>query len=132
MVGIPLEHSARPDHNPQSGTDENQLQFHQPDEALTNRDLIPDSRTASPEASVYSEEMITMVEAALLKARHEDREAFLLFTVEGFTPEEISVISERPVEEVRKSVRSARDYLRQALPMPDEFKDKLLQHGKIA
>ena len=132
VIGIPLDHSARPDHNTQEGSDENQLQFHQPDEALTNRDLIADSRTASPEASVYSEEMITLVEAALLKAKHEDREAFLLFTVEGFTPEEISVISDRPVEAVRKSVTSARDYLRKALPMPDEFKDKLLQHSKIA
>ena len=99
---------------------------------MTNRDLIADTRTASPEASAYSDEMITLVEATLLKARREDREAFLLFTVEGFTPDEIAVISDRPVDEVRKSVVSARDYLRKALPMPDEFKDKLLQHAKIA
>lgn len=132
VVAIPLEHSPRPDHNEQVGTDENQLQFHQPDDAMTNRDLIADRRTATPEASVYSEEMITMVEAALLKASPEDREAFLLFAVEGFTPDEISAISDRPVEQVRKSVTSARDYLRRALPMPDEFKDKLLQHAKIA
>jgi hypothetical protein len=29
-------------------------------------------------------------------------------------------------------VASARDYLSKVLPMPDEFKDKLLQHAKIA
>lgn len=132
VISIPLDHSARQDHNTQHGTDENQLQFHQPDESMTNRDLIADTRTASPEASAYSDEMITLVEATLLKARREDREAFLLFTVEGFTPDEIAVISDRPVDEVRKSVVSARDYLRKALPMPDEFKDKLLQHAKIA
>ncbi len=132
VISIPLDHSARPDHNTQSGTDENQLQFHQPDEAMTNRDLIADRRTASPEASAYSDEMITLVEATLLKAKPEDREAFLLYTVEGFTPDEIAVISDRPIEDVRKSVVSARDYLRKALPMPDEFKDKLLQHAKIA
>lgn len=132
IVGIPLDHAARPDHNTQVGTDENHLQFHQPDEAVANRDLIADQRTATPEASAYSEEMINIVEAALLRATPEDREAFLLFAVEGFTPDEISAISDRPVEHVRKSVASARDYLRRALPVPDEFKDKLLQHSKIA
>lgn len=132
MISVPLDHAARPDHNEQVGADENQLQFHHPDEAMTNRDLIADRRTATPEASAYSDEMITIVEAALLKARPEDREAFLLFAVEGFTPDEISAISDRPVEQVRKSVTSARDYLRRSLPMPDEFKDKLLQHAKIA
>lgn len=132
VIAIPLDHAARQDHNTQSGTDENQLQFHQPDESMTNRDLIADPRTSSPEASAYSDEMITLVEATLLKAKREDREAFLLFTVEGFTPDEIAVISDRPVEDIRKSVMTARDYLRKALPMPDEFKDKLLQHAKIA
>jgi RNA polymerase sigma factor (sigma-70 family) len=132
LASVPLDHAPRPDHNMQVGADENQLQFHQPDEAMANQDLIADRRTATPEASVYSEEMITMVEAALLKAKPEDREAFLLYAVEGFTPDEISAISDRPVDHVRKSVTSAREYLRRALPMPDEFKDKLLQHAKIA
>jgi DNA-directed RNA polymerase specialized sigma24 family protein len=76
--------------------------------------------------------MVTMVEAALLQAQPQDREAFLLYVVEGFTPDEISVISDRSVEQVRKSVVSAREFLRKSLPMPDEFKDKLLQHAKIA
>jgi RNA polymerase sigma factor (sigma-70 family) len=129
---VPLDSAARGVGRNVTGSDENELQFHQPDESVANRDLIADSRTATPEASVYTEEMIDMVEAALLQAKPEEREAFLLYAVEGFTPDEISVISDRPVEQVRKSVTSARDFLRKALPMPDEFKDKLLQHAKIA
>ena len=129
---VPLDHAAQKDRRMPPGTDENELQFHQPDEAVANEDLIPDTRVATPEATVYSEEMVTMVEAALLKARPQDREAFLLYVVEGFTPDEISVISDRPVDQVRKSVVSAREFLRKALPMPPEFKDKLLQHAKIA
>lgn len=132
VVGISLDHAAREDSGPQYGTDESELQFDQPDEAVANQDLIADTRVATPEATVYTEEMIAMVEAALLKAQPQDREAFLLYAVEGFTPDEIAVISERPADQVRKSVVSARDYLRKVLPMPDELKDKLLQHAKIA
>ncbi len=132
VLAIPLDQAAQKDKHAPYGTDESQLQFHQPDEAVANRDLIADLRTSTPEATVYTEEMIDLVEAALLKARPQDREAFLLYVVQGFTPDEIAVISERPVDQVRKSVVSAREYLRKALPMPDEFKNKLLQHAKIA
>ena len=130
VPSVPLDHAYRQTdvHN----VDEAQLQFHQPDEAVANSDLIADLRTSTPEASAASDEMITLVEASLLGAKREDREAFLLYAVEGFTPEEIAAISDRPVDQVRSSVRSAREYLRKALPVPDEFKDKLLQHSKIA
>lgn len=130
IISVPLDHSSR--QTDVHGSDEAQLQFHQPDESMVNRDLIPDRTTSTPEASAYTDEMITLVEGALLRAKREDREAFLLYAVEGFTLEEIAAISDRPIDQVRSSVASARDYLRKALPMPDEFKDKLLQHAKIA
>ncbi len=114
------------------GSDEPQLQYHQPDETMTEETVIADRRIATPEQSAASDEMLTLVEAALLSAQREDREAFLLFGVEGFTPEEIAAISERPVEQVRASIHAAREHLRKALPVPDEFKDKLLQHTRIA
>ena len=95
---VPLEHAAQRDGRTQHGTDENELQFHQPDEAVANQDLIADTRTATPEATVYTEEMVNMVEAALLQAQPQDREAFLLYVVEGFTPDEISVISARSAD----------------------------------
>jgi DNA-directed RNA polymerase specialized sigma24 family protein len=87
---------------------------------------------ATPEASAASEEMISLVEVALMSASREDREAFLLFAVEGFTLEEISVISDRSAEQVRRGILRARDHLQKTLSAPDEFKDKLLQHSKIA
>ncbi len=130
VLSVPLDHANR--QTDVHGTDETQLQFHQPDEAMVNRDLIADRSTSTPEASAYSDEMVTLVESVLLRAKREDREAFLLYVVEGFTPEEIAAIGDRPVDQVRNSINSAREYLRKALPMPDEFKDKLLQHAKIA
>jgi RNA polymerase sigma factor (sigma-70 family) len=127
---VPLDHAYRQTdiHN----ADELQMQFHQPDEAVANQDLIADYRVATPEASAASDEMITLVEYALLGAKPEDREAFLLYAVEGFTPDEISVITGKTVEQVRVSIATAREHLRKSLVVPDEFKDKLLQHSKTA
>ena len=127
---VPLDHAYR--QTDVHDADELQMQFHQPDEAVNNEDVIADVRVSTPEASVASDEMITLVEYALLGAKPEDREAFLLYAVEGFTPGEISVITSRPVEQVRASIAGAREHLRKSLVVPDEFKDKLLQHSKIA
>jgi DNA-directed RNA polymerase specialized sigma24 family protein len=113
-------------------SDEAQLQFHQPDEAMATQDHIPDRGTATPEEIAYSDEMIAMVEAALCDAGGKDREAFLLYAVEGFSPEEIAVISNRPIDQIRNSILAAREHLRKALPVPEEFKQKLLQQTKIA
>ncbi|HJT01648.1 MAG TPA: HPF/RaiA family ribosome-associated protein [Terriglobales bacterium] len=113
-------------------SDEPQLQYHQPDEQLIAQDTIPDRGTATPEDIAASDEMITLVEAALLSAPRENREAFILNAIEGFTVEEIAAITDRKPEQVRVSVNSARDHLRKALPIPNEFRDKLLQHSRTA
>ncbi|HTM87263.1 MAG TPA: HPF/RaiA family ribosome-associated protein [Terriglobales bacterium] len=113
-------------------SDEPQLQYHQPDEQLIAQDIIPDRGTATPEDIAASDEMITLVEAALLSAPREDREAFILNAIEGFTVQEIAVITDRKPEQVRASVNAARDHLRKALPIPNEFRDKLLQHTRTA
>jgi RNA polymerase sigma factor (sigma-70 family) len=130
VLQVPLDHAYR-----QTGVhneDELQMQFHQPDEAVINRDLIPDISVSTPEATAATDEMIDLVEYALLGVKPDDREAFLLYAVEGFTPDEIAVITSRPVEKVRASITTAREHLRHSLVVPDEFKDKLLQHSKIA
>jgi RNA polymerase sigma factor (sigma-70 family) len=114
------------------GSDDVHFQYHQPDETMTQQENTPDPRVFTPEQIVANDEMISMVEGALLGAKKEDREAFLLYAIEGFTPEEIAAISDRSVDQVRSSVLAAREHLRKALPVPDEFKDKLLQHSKIA
>lgn len=113
-------------------SDDVHFQYHQPDETMTQQENIRNPSVSTPEEIVASDEMLTMIEGALLGTRKEDREAFLLYAVEGFTPEEIATISDRSVDQVRSSVNAARDHLRQALPVSNEFKDKLLQHSKIA
>ena len=113
-------------------SDEPQLQYHQPDELFTGRDVIPDLRISTPEQIASSDEMITQVETALLGAERSDRDAFILYAVEGFTPHEIAAISDRKPDDVRASIQRARERLRGAVAMPNEFKEKLLAHTRIA
>lgn len=114
------------------GSDEPLLQFHQPDESITEENVIPNRGVATPEESAASDEMIRMIEMALVGTTPEDREAFLLFGIEGFTIDEISVISSRSGEAVRGSIKTAREHLRQNLPVPGVMKEKLLQNTRIA
>jgi RNA polymerase sigma factor (sigma-70 family) len=130
VAQVPLDHAYR--QTDVHDADELQMQFHQPDEAVNNEDVIADVRASTPEASAASDEMIALVEYALLGTKPEDREAFLLYAVEGFTPDEIAVITSRPVDAARTSIARARAHLRKSLVAPDKFKDKLLHHSKIA
>ena len=127
---VPLEQSAR--HPNVRGTDDAQLQFHQPDEQLIRGDVIADRGAATPEQIAASDEMIALVEVALLGATREDREAFILYAIEGFTPEEIAAITDRKADQVKASVAAAREHLRNSLPVSNDFKEKLLEHSKAS
>lgn len=113
-------------------SDESQLQYHQPDEMFTGRDVIADRRVSTPEQIASSDEMIDQVEAALLGADRADRDAFILYAVEGFTSQEIAAISDRPADDVRASIQRARERLKGTLTMPNDFKERLLEHSRIA
>ena len=112
-------------------SDEPILQYHQPDETMNGEATIPDTRVATPEEIAYTDEMVHMVEDALLKAPKEDREAFVLFAIEGFTLQEIAAVTDRTTEQVQQSVAAAREYLVQNLPAPNPFAKKILQHTKL-
>jgi DNA-directed RNA polymerase specialized sigma24 family protein/ribosome-associated translation inhibitor RaiA len=108
-------------------SDEALLQYHQPDESLTGENVVADRRISTPEEIAYSDEMITLVQAALRNARPVDREAFVLYAIEGFSIEEISSITDRTSQEVHSSIVNGRERLRTSPPIPNRFKDKLLQ-----
>jgi RNA polymerase sigma factor (sigma-70 family) len=108
-------------------SDEPLLQFHQPDEAMTTESGIADARISTPEEIAYSDEMITLVQFALKGASRQDREAFILHAIEGFSMEEISAITDRKPEQVEQSVRGAREKLRGAFPVNSPFKDRMPQ-----
>jgi RNA polymerase sigma factor (sigma-70 family) len=127
---VPLERPERP--RGESGSDENVLQFHQPDDDLSSQESPSDRHIANPEELAAKDEMITLVERTLRDAGRHQREAFILYTIEGFTIEEITDITQRPAEEVRSDVHAAREHLRKALPVRDPLSDRLIEYARTA
>ena len=127
---IPLERS-RGQQNVQ-GTDEAILQFHQPDDKLYEENVIADPTANNPEDLAARRELISMVETTLREAGRNEREAFIFYTIEGFTLDEIADITNHTVEEVRAAIRRAREHLQRALPIKDPLKDKLVDYSKSA
>ncbi|HZQ25708.1 MAG TPA: sigma factor-like helix-turn-helix DNA-binding protein [Terriglobales bacterium] len=109
------------------GSDESELQYHQPDETLNQESTIPDTRVSTPEQVAYTDEMITMFEASMSGMPAEQREAFILYGIEGFSIPEIAAIVDRDPEKVRASIISAREYVRKSAFVTNEFRDKVLQ-----
>jgi RNA polymerase sigma factor (sigma-70 family) len=107
-------------------SDEAGLQFHQPDEGWTRESVIPDRRVSTPEQAAYSDEMVALVQTALRGADRTDREAFLLYGIEGFSLNEIAAITGRHPEAVRESVQRARDCVRSSPSIASEFHHELL------
>jgi RNA polymerase sigma-70 factor, ECF subfamily len=108
------------------------LQFHQPDEKLYEENLITDPGESNPEELAARRELIKLVERTLREAGRIEREAFILYTIEGFTLDEIADITNHTVEEVRAAVRRAREHLQRALPIQDPLKDRLVEYSKSA
>lgn len=127
---IPLERS----HGEQNvrGTDEALLQFHQPDEKLFEENVIADPSANNPEELAARSELIDQIESSLRDAGRTEREAFIFYTIEGFTLDEIADITNHTVEEVRAAISRARENLQRALPMKDPLKDRLVEYSKSA
>lgn len=121
---IHLEESARSPNV--RGNNEPQLQYHQPDELLTEENVIADRRVWTPEDIASNDEMMALVESALKGTPHLDREAFILNALEGFSVDEIAAIADRGPDEVRSSIASAREHLRKSPPIANQFPGKLL------
>src|SRR5215471_7808601 len=115
-----------------TGSDENVLQYHQPDDSLPEESVIRDSSVRTPEEIFASEEMVAQLGIVLREVDVRDREAFVLYTLEGFTVEEISRLVGRPAEQVRKSIQHARERVQRKLPEHNPFRRSLLRHSRVA
>ncbi len=127
---MPLKRSART--GEARGTDEPVAQFGEPEGRLYVENAIIDGTGQSPEDIAARNELIELVERSLRDAGRDQREAFILFTIEGFTVEEIADITTHPPSQVRADIRVAREHLQKALPMRDPLKDKLVEYAKTA
>jgi RNA polymerase sigma factor (sigma-70 family) len=111
------------------GSDEAELQFHQPDESITGETVIADGRIATPEQIVGSDEMVRLIASALRDIKPAHREAFILYAIEGFGVEEISAITGAPPDHISNSISAARDHLRKSPSFVRQFKGRLATTG---
>ena len=107
-------------------SDEPELQYHQPDESITGETVIPDSRISTPEQIMASDEILRLIASALRDLGAGPREAFILYAIEGFTIDEITVITGLPSDRVLEFISAAREHLRKAPGLANEF------HGRFA
>ena len=119
---VRLEESARKQNV--RASDEPELQFHQPDETITEETIIADDRVATPEQIVGSDEMMRLIASALHNAIPAQREAFILHAIEGFGVDEISAITGVPPDTVLKSIAAVRDHLRKSPTLARQFKGR--------
>jgi len=124
---VHLEDSARKQNV--KASDEAELQFHQPDEAITEETVIADDRVATPEQIVGSDEMMRLIATALRDVGADHREAFILYAIEGFGVEEISAITGTPPDRVVSSISAARDHLRKSPQFVGQFKGRFAATG---
>ncbi len=115
-----------------TGSDENVLQYHQPDDSLAGENTIRDENVRTPEEIFADDEMVAQLDIVLREVHAHDREAFVLYTLEGFTVEEISRLAGRSADQVRQSIRHARSQIQQKLPAQNEFRQSLLSHSRVA
>jgi len=122
-----LEESARRPNV--KGSDEPGLQFHQPDESITGETVIADSRVATPEQIMASDEMLRLIASALRDLGSGPREAFILHTIEGFTVGEIAGITGLPTDRIVAFISAAREHLRKSPSLAGEFRGRLAPSG---
>lgn len=127
---VHLEDSARKRNV--KGSDEPELQFHQPDEAILGETVIADRRVSTPEQIASSDEMLRLVEVALRGTDRSAREAFILYAVEGFTPDEIAAITDRSLDDVRASVTVAQEHLRKSAMFATPSRQKPVPRSNTA
>jgi DNA-directed RNA polymerase specialized sigma24 family protein/ribosome-associated translation inhibitor RaiA len=110
-------------------SDEPELQFHQPDEAITEETIIADDRVATPEEIVGCDEMMHLIASALRDVRPAHREAFILHAIEGFGVGEIAAITGVSPEHVLDSISAARNHLRKSPGLATQFKGRFAPTG---
>ena len=126
-TAVHLEESARRQNV--KASDEPGLQFHQPDEAITEETIIADDRVATPEEIVGSDELVRLIASSLRDIASSHREAFILHAIEGFGVGEISAITGVPQERVLFSISAARAHLRKSPGLARQFKGRFASAG---
>ncbi len=109
--------------------DDDETPVEQANDGTTQESRIADRRVVSPEDVAYLDELVALVQNALKGAPRANREAFILHTIEGFTAEEISAITDRKIEDVQQAIADARRHFRNSAPLTPAGLAKASNHG---
>jgi RNA polymerase sigma factor (sigma-70 family) len=90
-------------------------EFYQPDNQIHLKDLISDGRLPTPAQAVIQREFQQHINRTLAQLPRRWREAFMLYSIEGLTLEEVARVTRQPVDSTRRAVEMAREYLRTCL-----------------
>ena len=96
---------------------------------MTGETTIPDRRVSTPEQILASDEILRLIASALRDLGSGPREAFILNAIEGFSVDEITVITGLPAERVLVFISVAREHLRKAPGLAREFRGRLAATG---
>ena len=95
--------------------DDEELDFHQPDEVLHLEDLISDEHSVSPEEVLARAEAAEQLQKEIASLPDSVRESFVLFSLEGFNSDETAMITGKEPVDVLTEVEEARRELRKRL-----------------
>lgn len=91
------------------------LNFYQPDESLQLEDLLEDGRSDNPEQLFQRDEVEESLQKEIAALPDSIRESFVLFALEGFTSDEVAMMTGSTPEEVVGQVEEARQHLKKSL-----------------
>ncbi|MGW8179698.1 MAG: sigma-70 family RNA polymerase sigma factor [bacterium] len=100
---------------PPTNWEDEQLNFYQPDELLHLEDLVKDGSIPNPEEIFEREEIAERLQQSVAHLPDSIRESFVLFALEGFTSDEVSMITGKKRDQVLTEVEKAREILREGL-----------------
>ncbi|HUV12864.1 MAG TPA: HPF/RaiA family ribosome-associated protein [Acidobacteriota bacterium] len=99
------------------GWEDEQMNFYQPDESLLVEDLLQDGQSSNPEEIMEKEEVEEQLHRSIARLPASLRESFVLFALEGFTSDEVAMMTGKSPDEVVKDVESARSALRKDMKL---------------
>jgi DNA-directed RNA polymerase specialized sigma24 family protein/ribosome-associated translation inhibitor RaiA len=109
-----------------------QFEYLEPEEVddVRVRDITPDLSVATPEDIAYTDEALSLLDAALQRLPAQQREDLVLFALEGFSLHELALISQRSPEDVRREIAQAQKALQGENDIPVELRRMLVDRTR--
>jgi len=82
---------------------------------LKLEDILPDDKIPMPEEILTRQEIQKYIHQILSQLPKSWRESFMLYSMEGFSLGEVAWVRRKSVDEVRKEIQSAREFLQAKL-----------------